>query len=77
MRWRNGWRPNFVCDRRGQRLCAEAVRPAITSTLHLSATAAADEFKRRGIATVSGKRWQATQVIRARRRLGLTATTPA
>jgi hypothetical protein len=31
------------------------------------------ERHRRGITTMSGKRWQATQVIRARRRLGLTA----
>ena len=53
---------------------AEAVRPAIASTLRLSATAAADELNRRGITTVSGKRWQATQVIRARRRLSLTTT---
>jgi len=51
---------------------AEAVRTAIASTLRLSATAAADDLNRRGITTASGKRWQATQVIRARRRLGLT-----
>jgi hypothetical protein len=44
------------------------VRPAVASTLHLSATAAATDLNRRGI-----KRWQAVQVIRARRRLCLTA----
>ena len=50
---------------------AEAMRPAIASTIHLSATAAADDLNRRGISTTSGKRWQATQVIRARQRLDL------
>jgi DNA invertase Pin-like site-specific DNA recombinase len=52
---------------------AEAMRPAITSTLHLSATAAADHLNKRNIATASGKQWQAVQIIRARKRLGLTA----
>jgi len=50
---------------------AEAVRPAITSTLHLSTQAAADELNRLGHATVSGKPWHAMQVLRARHRLGL------
>jgi DNA invertase Pin-like site-specific DNA recombinase len=50
---------------------AEAVRPAITSTLHLSTQAAADELNRHGHTTVSGKPWHAMQVLRARRRLGL------
>jgi hypothetical protein len=50
---------------------AESVRPAIEATAHLSATAAAGDLNRRGVTTTSGKRWQATQVIRARRRLGL------
>jgi hypothetical protein len=50
---------------------AEAMRPAIASTIHLSATAAADDLNRRGITTASGKRWQATQVIRVRQRLDL------
>jgi Resolvase, N terminal domain len=50
---------------------AEAVRPAVASTMHLSATAAADDLNRRGITTASGKRWQAVQVICARQRLGL------
>ena len=49
-----------------------AVRPAIASTLHFSATDAVD-LNRCGITTTSGTRWQAVQVIRARRRLGLTA----
>ena len=51
----------------------EAVRPVIASTMHLSATDAAGDLYPRGITTACGKRWQATQVIRARRRLGLTA----
>jgi hypothetical protein len=37
----------------------------------MSATAAADDLNRRCITTASGKRWQATQVIRARQRLDL------
>jgi hypothetical protein len=48
---------------------AEAVRPAVASTMHLSATAAADDLNRRGITTASGKHWQAVQVICARQRL--------
>jgi DNA invertase Pin-like site-specific DNA recombinase len=54
---------------------AEMVRPAIEATMHLSATAAADDLNRRNITTASGKRWQAVQVIRARRCLGLTTVT--
>jgi hypothetical protein len=54
---------------------AEAVRPAIASTLHMSATAAADDLNRRGITTASGKRWRAAQVIRICCRLRLTTTT--
>jgi DNA invertase Pin-like site-specific DNA recombinase len=50
---------------------AEAVRPAITSTLHLSTQAAANELNRRGLTTPSGKPWHAMQVHRARHRLGL------
>src|SRR5262249_31641088 len=50
---------------------AGVVRPAITSTRHLSASGAADELNRRGATTASGARWQTTQVIRARQRLGL------
>jgi DNA invertase Pin-like site-specific DNA recombinase len=50
---------------------AEAMRPAIASTIHMSATAAAGDLNRRGITTASGKCWQATQVIRARQRLNL------
>jgi DNA invertase Pin-like site-specific DNA recombinase len=50
---------------------AEAVRPAIASTLSLSAAAAADDLNKRGVTTAAGGRWQAVQVIRARRRLGL------
>jgi DNA invertase Pin-like site-specific DNA recombinase len=50
---------------------AEAVRPAITSTLHLSTQAAADELNRHGHTTASGKPWHAMQVLRARHRLGL------
>lgn len=50
---------------------AEAMRPAIASTMHLSATAAADHLNRHGIATASGKQWQVTQVIRVRQRLDL------
>ena len=51
---------------------AEAVRPAITETIHLSMLAAANELNRRGIRTASGKQWHATQVRRVRNRLGLT-----
>jgi DNA invertase Pin-like site-specific DNA recombinase len=50
---------------------AEAVRPAITSTLHLSTQAAADELNSQGIQTASGGQWHAMQVHRVRRRLGL------
>jgi len=50
---------------------AEAVRPAITKTMHLSARAAADALNRRGIRTASGKQWHAMQVLRTRHRLGL------
>jgi DNA invertase Pin-like site-specific DNA recombinase len=50
---------------------AEAVRPAIASTLQLSTHAAADEPNDRGVKTASGGRWHAMQVHRARRRLGL------
>jgi DNA invertase Pin-like site-specific DNA recombinase len=49
---------------------AETVRPAITSTLHLSMQAAADELNRRGITTVTGKPWHAMQIRRVRQRLG-------
>jgi DNA invertase Pin-like site-specific DNA recombinase len=48
---------------------AEAMRPAIVSTLALSAAAA--DLNKRGVATFAGGRWQATQVLRARRQLGL------
>jgi DNA invertase Pin-like site-specific DNA recombinase len=50
---------------------AEAVRPAIVSTLALSAAAAAADLNKRGVSTFAGGRWQATQVLRARHRLGL------
>lgn len=50
---------------------AESVRPAIASTKHLSALAAANELNQRGITTAAGGRWRATQIIRARQRLGL------
>jgi DNA invertase Pin-like site-specific DNA recombinase len=43
---------------------AEAMRGPLEATAHLSATAAADDLNRRGVTTTSGKRWQATQVIR-------------
>jgi DNA invertase Pin-like site-specific DNA recombinase len=55
---------------------AESVREPIASTLHLSAMAAAAELNRRNIATVTGKRWQATQIIRARKRLDQRNGTP-
>jgi DNA invertase Pin-like site-specific DNA recombinase len=50
---------------------AEAVRPVITSTLHLSTQAAAEELNSRGLTTASGRRWHAMQVHRARHRLDL------
>jgi len=50
---------------------AEAMRGPIEATAHLSATAAAADLNGRGITTTGGTRWQATQVIRARRLLGL------
>jgi DNA invertase Pin-like site-specific DNA recombinase len=50
---------------------AEAVRPAITETAHLTTRAAADMLNRRGIRTASGRQWHAMQVLRARQRLGL------
>jgi DNA invertase Pin-like site-specific DNA recombinase len=50
---------------------AEAVRPAITSTLHLSTPAAANELNSRGLTTASGKPWHGMQVHRIRHRLGL------
>ncbi|HEY1885949.1 MAG TPA: recombinase family protein [Roseiarcus sp.] len=50
---------------------AESVRPAISETLHLSAAAAAADLNARAVVTAAGGRWQATQVIRARRRLAL------
>jgi DNA invertase Pin-like site-specific DNA recombinase len=50
---------------------AEAVRPVITETMHLSTQAAADALNRRGIGTASGKQWYAMQIHRVRRRLGL------
>jgi DNA invertase Pin-like site-specific DNA recombinase len=50
---------------------AEAMRPAITETAHLSARAAADELNRRSVTTASGKPWHAMQIIRMRDRLGL------
>jgi hypothetical protein len=50
---------------------AEAVRPAITSTLHLSTPAAVDELNSRGLTTASGKPWHAMQVHRVRHRAGL------
>jgi DNA invertase Pin-like site-specific DNA recombinase len=50
---------------------AEAVRPAITETAHLSTQAAADELNRRGFTTVNGKQWHAMQVHRVRNRLGI------
>jgi DNA invertase Pin-like site-specific DNA recombinase len=49
----------------------EAVRSMITETLHLSTPAAAAELNRRALTTVSGKRWHAMQVLRARHRLRL------
>src|SRR5215472_14535396 len=50
---------------------AEAVRPAVTATAHLSTRAAADALNRRGIKTASGAQWHAMQVHRVRQRLGL------
>ena len=50
---------------------AEAVRPVIAETVHLSLQAAADALNRRGITTASGKQWHWMQVHRARQRLGL------
>jgi hypothetical protein len=50
---------------------AEAVRPVITETAHLSTWAAADALNRRGVRTASGKQWQARSVHRMRHRLGL------
>jgi hypothetical protein len=47
---------------------AEAARPAIEGTMHLSARAAAEELTRRDI---GGKKWHAMQIVRMRRRLGL------
>jgi DNA invertase Pin-like site-specific DNA recombinase len=50
---------------------AEAVRPAITATAHLSTRATADALNRRGVTTASGKQWHAMQVLRARQCLEL------
>jgi DNA invertase Pin-like site-specific DNA recombinase len=50
---------------------AESVRPAIASTMHLSALAAAADLNKRNITTATGARLRAMQVIRARKRLGL------
>jgi DNA invertase Pin-like site-specific DNA recombinase len=50
---------------------AEAVRPAVTATAHLSTRAAADALNRRGIKTASGAQWHAMQVHRVRQPLGL------
>jgi hypothetical protein len=49
---------------------AEAVRPAITATAHLSTPAAADVLNRRRVKTVSGKSRHAIQVRRLRYSLG-------
>jgi DNA invertase Pin-like site-specific DNA recombinase len=57
--------------RRATTARAESVRQPIAEALHLSALAAAAELNRRNIATATGKRWHATQVIRARKRLDL------
>jgi len=48
---------------------AEAVRPAITATAHLSMRVAAGTLNRRGIRTGSGKQWHAMQVLCVRHRL--------
>jgi len=48
---------------------AESVQPAIASTMHLSAAAAAADLNTRNITTAAGGRWLAMQVIRAHRRL--------
>jgi hypothetical protein len=42
---------------------AESVRPAIASTMHLSALAAAADLSKRNITTATGARWCAMQVI--------------
>jgi DNA invertase Pin-like site-specific DNA recombinase len=47
---------------------AEAIRPAITATAHLTVRAAADQLNRLG---AGGRRWHPTTVARARARLGL------
>ena len=51
---------------------AERARPAMASTKHLSALAAAADLNKRNITTATGARWRAMQVIRARKRLDLT-----
>jgi hypothetical protein len=50
---------------------AEAVRPAITETTHLSTRAAANALNRRGVTTATGRQWHTMSVLRARDRLGL------
>jgi len=52
-------------------------RPAIASTLQLSALPPLTISNRRAITTVSDKRWHTVQVSRARKRLGLVEAVPA
>ena len=61
-----------AAKRKATAACAESVQPAIASTMHLSALAAAADLSKRNITTATGARWCAMQVIRARKRLDLT-----
>jgi DNA invertase Pin-like site-specific DNA recombinase len=52
---------------------AERLRPVLLGLDGLSANAAAQELKRRGVSTANGGVWSAGKVIAVRRRLGLPA----
>ena len=52
-----------AAKRKATAACAESVQPAIASTMHLSALAAAADLSKRNITTATGARWCAMQVI--------------
>ena len=64
-----GNRELAVANRATARERAEALRPVLEELGDLSATAAAVELNRRGVATPVGGRWHAMTVQRVRRRL--------
>ena len=61
--------PGAAAAAEGARAFAESLRPTLVPLAGLSATAAAKELARRGVATARGGYWSASAVIAIRKRL--------